>query len=99
MCNNTFKVRVHCCPLPRKPQAHAFSDVNVGCSSNCFAERLVAFAAVEGIFFSGRYSPDALAHVSHPLCSCPMKCADHHGMNIACSQQNLIRAVAAMQLL
>ena len=26
------------------------------CSSNCFAERLVAFAAVEGIFFSGRYS-------------------------------------------
>ena len=28
----------------------------VCCSSNCFAERLVAFAAVEGIFFSGRYS-------------------------------------------
>lgn len=26
------------------------------CSSDSFAERLVAFAAVEGIFFSGRYA-------------------------------------------
>ena len=33
----------------------AMSDNGLaGCSSNCFAERLVAFAAVEGIFFSGR---------------------------------------------
>ena len=33
----------------------ALSDQQtVACSSNCFAERLVAFAAVEGIFFSGR---------------------------------------------
>jgi ribonucleotide reductase beta subunit family protein with ferritin-like domain len=31
------------------------ADLVSSCSSESFAERLVAFAAVEGIFFSGRY--------------------------------------------
>jgi len=30
------------------------------CSSSSFAERLVAFACVEGIFFSGRYAANSL---------------------------------------
>ena len=57
----------------------------VCCSSNCFAERLVAFAAVEGIFFSGRYaqvvytvsaslqakmSPLLVNGLAHSLCPC-----------------------------
>lgn len=69
------------------------------CSSNCFAERLVAFAAVEGIFFSGRYSSCCSCACFTKVLTCLPKCADHFSKPTLTYASNSDQSTAAIQLL